>query len=283
MAMSRVCMAFRNKLMVLFLFLFSCSCYPLRAFCQNQCRKGVEGSIMQDISRSLHVVNQPLFLSRREDLEEDVVSLQYAVKAPKLGRGEQLRVGHIEVFDVKRQGFRVEDGKVITASVDLDDAPIWRVAYSCDTDSVFHLYGLPDAEAGFSDLIKELDVTVETEAFALLVQGSFSKLTDLRSIEPELRDELDLMREVLADYRGPRNVDSFSEFWKKCPADIKKQISRPNVSRTPHGFKVTYFKYRRRKISKVSMTIGFDGEIVRCEIRHLFTWPELVGRARMAR
>ena len=136
------------------------------------CGNGACGSVEQQVQGMLHLADPP-FVTHRPDLEEDVIDLQYVAKM-RIADGAKA-VSYIQILEARRQGYRIENGKVIAAVVDLDDAPVWRFAYDCDSAHIFPLYGFPDSQSGFNAMIRRLDLAVDSDKLALAVLSTLIK------------------------------------------------------------------------------------------------------------
>jgi len=232
-------------------------------------------TISQEVNGALHLGNASLFLTRRPDLENDLIDLQYIAKAASLPPGVKLTLAPIEIFEIGQGGYKVHNDRVEEAQVDLDDAPTWRIAYNRLTKDIFHLYGFPDSRAGFNGLIGQLGLTVDTESLAVDVQSTFVKLTYLDSSDDEVRDELQLMKAAVKNYGGqPRSVTAYIKFWNKCPLTVRTQIAPPSASKTLDGIRVTFFTEVGRTISRTTIAVTHDGHVGSLESKQLFVWPK---------
>ncbi len=232
--------------------------------------------VRREVMQALAWSPQTLFVTERDDLGGDLVDLQYLCKTSGLGPREPsipLSVVSVRVFELARQGHRVEDGKLLDAAVDLDDAPLWRVAYDCSTKSVFHLYGFADSTQGFNALVKSLHLNFNSADLALGLQSSFVKLVYRSGIDETIRDRLGLMKAALVNYRGRENEDAFLASWRKCPTDVKRRIAPPAAVPSQGGFAVVFFASAEDAVQRVSMLIEPDGSVRSLESRAVYHWP----------
>jgi hypothetical protein len=228
--------------------------------------------IQEEVRSSLMLGNEALFLTRRVDLEEDLTDLQYIAKSPGLKPGTKIPVGCIAIVDIRRQGFTVENGTIVQAVVDVDDAPLWSVAYDCATKKVFHLHGFPDDYAGFGNLMKVINLHVRTESLALVVFSTFTGLTYRKPSESAVRDELDLMAAVIPEFSGPRSRKAFSVFWNRCPVSVRNQVKPPSASSVTEGFRITFFSYANGRVKRNSVLFREDGSLDVIKSIVLFQW-----------
>lgn len=214
-----------------------------------------------------------LSVTRREDLEAGLVDLQFTVKSPGTAPGAKIPVGHFQIMEIKAGGNRVENGSITASVVDLDDAPIWKVAYDCDKGTIFHLYGFSDDEVGFSNLMRSLQVWPKNESEAWILMSSFFTLTYPDSAEI-VRDELGLMAAVMGDFQRPRSWNAFRIYWNRCPDSVKRQLADPQPSRIGQDFQVTFFTYVNKAVTKNSILFKNGGTISVLESKVLFAWGE---------
>lgn len=249
--------------------------FPAQSSAQsaNDAARGRE-MIKEDARASLHLGNEALFLVRREDLERDIIELQFAFKGRGIRRDDKAKVSMpcIEVFDISRGGYDVKNGTIAQAAVDLDDAPTWRSAYDCDGGKVFHLYGFPDGRSGFNNAVSNMKLKLDTSSDALVVLASFLSLAYSESPKAEVRDELDLMRAALADFPGPRSQRSFETYWNRCPLRIRRAVAPPKVAEVAGEFKLTFFSYVDKRVYKNTVLCRSDGTLASLQTETLFRW-----------
>ncbi len=232
-------------------------------------------SLIHQVAGTLGLPEGALFATGREDLGNRLIDLQYLVKTADLGRREPslpLKVAQILVFDLSRQGFRLDDGALVEMAVDLDDTPLWRVGFDCTSHTVYHLYGFADSDQGFNSLVKALGLKIKTAELALEVQSVFLALTN-RSIQTAVRGEFDLFRAALDHYRGSGRVDDFLGYWNKCPVGIRRKIAPPSAVPSSSGFAIHFFADSDEGLQSVSLFLQPDGELAPKDRTVLYRWP----------
>jgi len=215
-------------------------------------------------------------VTRREDLEQDVVELQYLVKYSD-GKPETARSLHcVEIYEVTRSGIEAENGAIVSIAVNVDDVPIWLVAYDCETKSAFHLAGFIDDEDGMNRFVKALDLgSIDKENKALFLFSTFLRLSSPDLETSVVRDELGLMSATLSYFRSLRSstADGFHAFWNQCPKSARASIANPVFSPSANGFLVTFFTYSEGTIRKNVVLISRDGRVSQTQSKILFVWP----------
>jgi hypothetical protein len=158
-----------------------------------------------------------------------------------------------------------------------DSGILWRAAFDCTQGRVFHLYGFPDDESGFSNLMKALDLCPHSESDSLVLASDFLRLTYRESIKALINDELDLMAAFARDYKGRRNGEAFNATWRKCPTRVKREIAPPSSRVDSRGYEVTLFTYVDGSVTKISLFISRDGTISTVQAKKVFQladgWP----------
>jgi hypothetical protein len=181
--------------------IFLCLCPTSNAVGQssdlvNQGRRIAEQTVLRAEGESPSGRAQVI---RREDLEQEVVELQYLAKYSDAKAGTAMPVRCIEIYQVTRAGIRVEDHLIVSVSIDVDDAPLWLVAYDCDAKEAIHLAGFPDDENGFNNLTKTLNLgVIDSESKALDLFSTFLKLSSPDLANSVVRTRLGLMSAVLS-------------------------------------------------------------------------------------
>jgi hypothetical protein len=178
----------------------------------------------------------------------------------------------IQIMDISRGGYKVANGFIMAAAVDLDDAPTWRSAYDCETGKIFHLYGFQDSNLGFNDLVKSQDLHIKTQSDALVLLSSFISLSYLDSPRAVMRDELDLMGAAIGDFRGVRSQAAFETYWRKCPHRVKSQIAQPSAKALSGGFEIVFFSYAKKQLHKNSIVCHDNGTLNDVVSKELFRW-----------
>lgn len=214
---------------------------------------------------------------RRVDLEQELIELQYSNKYSEAADRAPKPVRCIEVYEVTRGGIRVERGLIVSAAVDLDDAPTWLVAYDRTTKEAFHLFGFNDSDSGFNAVIKDLNLKpIDDEFGALTLFSTFTKLACPDFGNQVVRNEMDLMSAALADFRKRKsaNPKTFQTYWDACPGSVKKLISRPSVSASSKGFSITFFSCAEGRITRNVAHFSAGGQISQVESKTVFEWPQ---------
>jgi hypothetical protein len=233
-----------------------------------------ELAIDHDAKESLKLGDQTLFLTRRTDLEEELIGLQYILKPPTIKPGERVPVRCIEIMDIKLEGFKIKDNFVTASAVDLDDSQTWRAAYDCTGGRIFHLYGFQDDDSGINNLIKVLGLRPSSESDALVLASDLVRLTYRDSTDAVVRDGLTLMAASLRDYQGPRNLKAFERYWSRCPAAVIRQLAAPYAASVRDGYTVLLFTYVEKVLTKTKIKINGDGTTSVIESTKLFAWTD---------
>ena len=220
--------------------------------------------------------NRRVQAMRREDLEQEVVELQYMAKYSDAKAGTARPVRCIEIYEVTPTGIRAENGLIVSVAVNLDDVPLWMVAYDCDAKEAIHLAGFPDDESGFNNLTKALNLgVIDSETKALFVFSTFLKLSSPDFANSVVRTQLGLMSAALLDFsiRFSGTPKEFQAYWDKCPSSVRNLISNPTFSPSPKGFLVTFFTYTEGRINKKVSLVASDGKVSQFEAKSVFVWP----------
>lgn len=228
------------------------------------------------VAQSVGAPRDSLFVTERIDLSARLVDLQFASKTAGLKRGQPslpLPVRDVRVFEFSRQGHRIDAaGNLVAMAVDLDDAPLWRVAYDCRKGTLSHLAGFDDVVQGFNAVMTDLNLNVQESAVADEVQSVFVAFTD-RNSGGVIQSRLGLMRAASKHYSGPDDVDRFLAYWRRLPKDVVKRIAPPTATRSGTTFAVNYVIAGDRGIETVALSIGSDGQIRLRERKTIYTWP----------
>ena len=232
-----------------------------------------ESAIERDARETLNLGGQSLFLTRRADLEEELVALQYILR-PSPSEQQKPHVACVEIFDIKLEGFKVKNNTIVESAVDLDNSQTWRAAFDCSGGKLFHLQGFDDNESGFNALIKFLDLELRSQSDALVLASDFVRLTYRDSTAAILRDELSFLSASAEDYDGPRNLRNFKRQWDRRPLSVTRQIAPPIATSSNGGYTVVLFTYKRRTLNRTSLRVKRDGATL-AKSKDLFAWTSL--------
>ena len=248
----------------------------LPASASGRCGEIDVGAIEHQLNQTVGVSHQTLFVTERNDLSRSLIELQYLQKTAGLRRGDPslpLPVTQVLVFELSRQGHRLDNDNLVELAIDLDDAPLWRVGYDCKTKTVFHLYGFDDSTEGFNALIRALSLRAISRDLFLEIQSTFVALTYRGGLEDMIQSRLGLMRAVLDHFRGRDREDAFLEYWSKCPINVRRRIASPSAVPSDGGFTVSFFATNEEGVQSVSVFIESDGQIRSHDRRTIYRWP----------
>jgi hypothetical protein len=180
----------------------------------------------------------------------------------------------IAVFDLSRQGYRLIDGRLAEMAVDLDDAPMWRVGYSCTTGTIYHLYGFGDSSDGFNMMISTLDLKVGSPDSALVALSAFAALNYRDGIQDLIRDRLGLLKTALDQYGGNDSLSDFFASWRKVSASVERRFAPPTVVASGGQFMVKCYVGDEEGIQSVVLLIGTDGLVHPQGKTVVYEWPK---------
>jgi hypothetical protein len=242
-------------------------------------------ALSNDVTQAVGVPRESLFIAARNDLGDRLVDLQYFSKTAGLKRGEPslpLAVSDIRVFEFSRQGNRVDNnGNLVAVAVDLDDTPLWRIAYDCRKNTVSHLSGFGDPVQGFNTIMSGLALTVGSSEVALEVQSAFVALTDREGLGGTIQSKLGLMRAALNHYSGQDDIDEFLAYWRQFPKNLQKKLAPPAAVRSGATFTVDYFTSSTDGVEAVSLVLASDGQIRTQDRKVIYRWPIEKGKKGM--
>jgi hypothetical protein len=233
--------------------------------------------IEEKVAEDLGLPKKSLFAVHRSDLDDRLVNLQFTLWASSVGRetsGEPMPIVRIAVFDLSRQGYRLVDGRLTEMVVDLDDAPLWRVGYSCSTGTTYHLFGFEDSGRGLNTMISTLGLKVGSTDSALIVLNAFVALNYRAGVQELIRDRLGLLKTALDQYDGEDNTSSFFSYWRKISGAIGQRITAPTVTASGDQFRVKCYVGSQDGIHTVVLSIGTDGIVYPQGKTVVYRWPK---------
>jgi hypothetical protein len=115
---------------------------------------------VQQVTRKLLQLppNHYLRVTRREDLEDDLFTVQLMV------RGKIRKAAYF--FEVTETGFEIVSPEEVLFHSSVDGQTMWIAAVDTESGRVFPLLGYPDASATFNELIKVASVRITDETAA---------------------------------------------------------------------------------------------------------------------
>lgn len=259
-------LAQRILTVILFLNVFLSFC-----FAGDWCKDDGRLQISRDITKSTGY--DDVFLSRREDLETVIQDLQYLSSSPDLPPGSSIQIRCIQVFDAKREGYSIEDGRITQAKAVMDDSSLFRVAFDRNTNAIFHLAGFMDSREGFNGLIGVLRIRAESEEMINVVRSAYISLNYQDSGRVVVRNELDLMGAVIRERRSRVNKPELLAKWNKIPLSIRQQSSPPTIAKIQSGYRVAFYILEDLLFSRITIVISKDGNVLSENADKIFTMP----------
>lgn len=238
---------------------------------KNNCCEEDHIRLVQDIEKEL-MLDVPLFLTERDDLNNEIVELQVAT-TPSSKHNNPIPVKRIRIFDLSRHGNRVENGRLVLAATEMDADLLWRIGYDCKTQKIFHLYGFDDSTQGFNDLMESLDLVIGKSNHAFDVYYSFVKLLYREGFRQVIRNRSNLIQTALDGYSGRMDEKAFYSFLVKIPDKVRQRIS--NLSPTPFGkcFRIDFMASANGTLQAESILIDGRGKIKIVDSKAIYKWP----------
>lgn len=213
----------------------------------------------------------PLFLTERDDLNNELINLQVDTKSSANNRS--IKVMRIRIFDISKNGNRVKDGRFIYAAVEMDADHLWRIGYDCKTKKIFHLYGFDDSTQGFNDLIELLDLSIGNSNHAFGVYYSYVKLLYREGFRQVIRNRLDLIQTALDNYDGHADEKAFDSYLAKITENVRQRILNPSAIPSAKYFKVNFVSSVDGTIKTESILIDDCGKIKAVDSKTIYKWP----------
>jgi hypothetical protein len=218
----------------------------------------------------------PFFAIERDDLAGDIIAMQYSAKTSALKRGEPslpMPVVPMRIFEVSKEGYVVENAKIIDHVVGLDDSPMWRVAYNCLTKQVFHLYGFTDSAQGFNEMMSAMQLVIDSSDLAKDVQYLWVKLMRSSGTDETIRSRHRLLMDFLDNYPTPDVGENFWASWSRFSPSLKRSVGQPIARQLKEGFAVTFYIPADDSVQRIEMKIGPNGSIDSLAEKSVANWP----------
>lgn len=245
----------RKRMALALLIVFFLGSNSASSFGQNICESE---EIKEAVRRNAHLssaVKIPLLVTALPKLKEDLIRIMIE----EIGN-ESRKVQHIEFCEVMPAIYDIQNGIIVSETVELDNDSAWIVATGLNR-STYLLAGFSSPHSSFNQLTKDLGIKVDNPETALEIFDLFLKTARGQQFRfAVVADKMKLQSIALEDFRLrypiAKRQAAFDRWWKGVPLNLKERLISPKVRSEDNGFRITYYRYSKGSVLEESVFIS---------------------------